>query len=120
MTSQAAAAGIGGDVAGIVCFGFPLHAAGRPPSVKRAAHLADVPQPMLFLQGTRDQFAQMDLISSVSARLGQRATLHVIDGADHSFNVPKRIGRSASEVMNELADTMAEWARSSVLPKVSR
>lgn len=75
---------------------------------------------MLFLQGTRDQFAQVDLISSVAARLGERATLHVIEGADHSFNVPKRLGRSASDVMGELADTLADWARSAVLPEVSR
>ena len=118
MTSQAAAELLPG-ISGLAFLGFPLHPPGRR-GTSRADHLDRVELPMLFLQGTRDQFAQMDLISSVSAGLGQRATLHVIDGADHSFNVPKRIGRSASEVMNELADTMAEWARSSVLPKVSR
>jgi uncharacterized protein len=118
MTSQAAAELLPG-IHGLAFLGFPLHAPGRP-ATSRAEHLDSVELPMLFLQGTRDQFAQLDLISSVSARLGDRATLHVIDGADHSFNVPKRAGRSASEIMDELADTFAVWARSSVLPKASR
>lgn len=118
MTSQAAAELLPG-IRGLAFLGFPLYPPGRP-GTSRADHLDSVELPMLFLQGTRDQFAQVDLISSVAARLGERATLHVIEGADHSFNVPKRLGRSASDVMGELADTLADWARSAVLPEVSR
>ncbi|HKH84740.1 MAG TPA: alpha/beta family hydrolase [Gemmatimonadales bacterium] len=118
MTSQAAAELLPG-IHGLAFLGFPLHPPGRP-ATSRADHLDSVELPMLFLQGTRDQFAQIDLISSVSARLGERAILHVIEGADHSFNVPKRVGRSASDVMDELADTIVLWARSSVLRKANR
>jgi hypothetical protein len=70
---------------------------------------------MLFLQGTRDQFAGLDLMSDVCRRLGPRATLHLIDEGDHSFNVPKRTGRSFASVIDELADTMVQWASSSDL-----
>jgi predicted alpha/beta-hydrolase family hydrolase len=109
MTSQAAASGgLGADVAGIVFFGFPLHAAGRPPSVERAAHLAEVPQPMLFLQGSRDSLADLDLMRGVCAGLA-RATLHVVDDADHGFHVPKRSGRDDAAVVAELAQVSADW-----------
>lgn len=110
MTSGAAARSLPG-AQGLAFLGFPLHPPGRP-GTSRADHLDSVPVPMLFLQGTRDQFAQLDLISGVCARLGSRATLHLIDGADHSFGVPKRSGRSASSVVDELADTLVQWARS--------
>jgi uncharacterized protein len=70
--------------------------------------------PMLFLQGTRDQFARLDLISTVCRRLGPRAMLHLIDEGDHSFNVPKRTGRNSSSVIDELADTMVHWAGTSL------
>jgi predicted alpha/beta-hydrolase family hydrolase len=69
---------------------------------------------MLFLQGTRDQFAQLDLITTVCRRLGPRATLHLIEEGDHSFNVPKRSGRDSSSVTDELADTIVRWASSSI------
>jgi uncharacterized protein len=69
---------------------------------------------MLFLQGTRDQFARLDLISTVCGRLEPRATLHLIDDGDHSFNVPKGSGRSSSSVIDELADTMVQWAGTSL------
>ena len=108
MTSRAAAAGPGLDARGIVFFGFPLHAAGRPPSVERAAHLAEVPQPMLFLQGTRDALADLALMRDLCAEL-PRATLHVVDGADHGFHVPKRSGRDDAAVLVELADASAAW-----------
>jgi len=110
MTSGAAARSLPG-ARGLAFLGFPLHPPGRP-GTSRADHLDSVQVPMLFLQGTRDQFAQRDLITGVCARLGSRATLHLIDGADHSFGVPQRSGRSTSSVMDELADTLVQWARS--------
>jgi len=69
---------------------------------------------MLFLQGTRDQFARVDLITSVCSRLGSQATLHLVEDADHSFGIPKRSGRASESVIEELADTLATWARSHV------
>ena len=74
-------------------------------------HLARVALPMLFLQGTRDDLADLTLVREVCAGLGERATLHVVEGADHSFGVLKRSGRTGSEVLDELADTIAGWAR---------
>ncbi len=108
MTSQAQARKPLPDVRGLVFLGFPLHAPGRP-GTARAEHLASVDVPMLFLQGTRDEFAQLDLLQEVVTKLGDRATLHLIDEGDHSFKVPKRTGKTESDVMNELADTVAEW-----------
>ena len=108
MTSRAAAAGTGLSARGIVFFGFPLHGAGGPPGVERAAHLAAVPQPMLFLQGTRDALADLTLMKGVCDAL-PRATLHVVDGADHGFHVPKRTGRSDAQLIEELADLTAAW-----------
>ncbi len=96
-------------VRGLVFFGFPLHAPKRP-SESRAAHLAQVPVPMLFLQGTRDDLADLDLIRNVCARLGRPARLHVIDGADHSFHFLKRSGRTDLEALEELAETAAQWS----------
>ncbi|MSR35743.1 MAG: alpha/beta hydrolase [Gemmatimonadetes bacterium] len=108
MTSRAAAAGSVIDAAGIVFFGFPLHGAGGPRSVKRAAHLAEVSQPMLFLQGTRDALADLGLMTGVCEAL-PRATLHVVDGGDHGFHVLKRSGRDDGAVIAELADVCAAW-----------
>ncbi|MCA9727125.1 MAG: dienelactone hydrolase family protein [Candidatus Eisenbacteria bacterium] len=96
-------------VAGLAFFGFPLHAAGRPDD-SRAAHLSDVGIPMLFLQGTRDALADLTLLRPVCTKLGQRATLHELEGADHGFHVPKRSGRTDDEVMDEALDTFAAWA----------
>ena len=112
MTSAAAAKSLPG-VSGLVFLGFPLHPPGKP-ATERADHLDSVEVPMLFLQGTRDQFAQLDLVRSVCRRLGSRATLHLIDQGDHSFNVPKRTGRDSSAVIDELADTVVGWAGSSI------
>ena len=78
--------------------GFPLHPA-KAPSIARAAHLADVAEPMLFLQGSRDALADRRLIEGEVAKLGARATLAMIEDADHSFHVPKRSGRTDAEVM---------------------
>jgi len=108
MTSQAQAAQPLPGVRGIVFVGFPLHPAGKP-SVERAKHLADVALPMLFLQGTRDELAELELIRQTTAQLGGRATLHVVEGADHSFHVLVRSGRTDAQVREELQDTMARW-----------
>jgi hypothetical protein len=107
MTSRAAAEGLEG-VAGLVFLGFPLHPAGRP-GVSRAEHLERVALPMLFLQGTRDTLADLALLRPVIERLGARATLRVIEHADHSFHVLQRSGRSDAEVLDELADAIAAW-----------
>jgi hypothetical protein len=108
MTSRAAALDGLPDARGLVFFGFPLHAAGRPSS-ERAQHLADVPLPMLFLQGTRDTLADLELLRPVCEGLGPRARLHVVEGGDHSFRMLKRSGRSDGEVLDELADVVVGW-----------
>jgi uncharacterized protein len=110
MTSGAAAQRPLEGVAGLVFFGFPLHP-GKQPATTRADHLGGVGVPMLFLQGTRDQLADLALVTGVTARLGAAATLHVVEGADHGFEVLKRSGRTDAEVLAELADTVAEWGR---------
>ena len=109
MASQAAAEAPLSGVRGLVFFGFPLHPAGRP-SIERADHLAKVRLPMLFLQGERDRLADIDLLRPVCAGLGDRATLHVVPDADHSFHVPKGSGRTDDEVLAELAGTVAQWS----------
>jgi len=109
MTSQAQASQPMPGVRGLIFFGFPLHPPGRP-STTRADHLTSVDVPMLFLQGTRDEFAQLDLLREVVGRLADRATLRLIEDGNHSFKVPKRTGKSESDVMNELADTVQQWA----------
>ena len=110
MTSGAAAAPTGlPNVAGLVFVGFPLHPPNKP-STSRADHLDQVPQPMLFLQGTRDDLADLELLRPVIERVGRRATLHIVEGADHSFSVLKRTGRTNAQVLTELATTIASWA----------
>lgn len=113
MTSTAQAAQPLDGVCGLAFLGFPLHPPGKP-STARAEHLSQVSVPMLFLQGTRDDFAQLELITGVCERLGPRATLHLIDDADHSFKVPKRTGRTAEQVLGELADQIVEWGARTV------
>ncbi len=109
MTSQAAAQHALDGVRGLMFFGFPLHPP-KQPGTKRADHLAKVIVPMLFLQGTRDELADLKLLRPVCAKLGSRATLHVIETADHSFHVLKKSGRSEAEVLRELAETTVSWA----------
>jgi hypothetical protein len=109
MTTQAAAGGLEG-VRGIVLLGFPLHPARRP-ATSRGSHLADVELPMLFVQGSRDALAELELLGPLCTGLGDHVTLHVIDQADHSFAVRNKAGRTAAAVMAELADTVADWAR---------
>jgi predicted alpha/beta-hydrolase family hydrolase len=108
MTSQAQAAQPLGGVRGLVFFGFPLHPAGKP-SDERAAHLADVKIPMLFLQGTRDDLATLEWLQPVVKRLGARATLELFEDADHSFHVPARTGRRDPEVRAQVLDALARW-----------
>ena len=112
MTSTAAAEGTLDAVRGLVFFGFPLHPPGKP-GTKRADHLAKVTVPMLFLQGTRDAFADLALLRPVVEKLGTRATLHDVETADHSFHVLKRSGRERRrrDLMRELAQTVAAWAK---------
>ncbi len=109
MTSQAQANAPLADVHGLAFLGFPLHPAGKP-SNERAKHLADVHIPMLFLQGTRDNLAELSLLEPVVRGLGRSATLHPVEGADHSFHVLARSGRNDREVMNEILDAFAAWA----------
>jgi uncharacterized protein len=109
MTSLASAAEPLEGVRGLVFFGFPLHPPGKP-GTDRSEHLDRVPVPMLFLQGTRDKLANLDLMKPLAERLGERATLHIVEDADHSFAVPKRSGRDLDDVLFELARTTAEWA----------
>jgi uncharacterized protein len=110
MTSGAMARRPLEEVRGIAFLGFPLHPAKQPGNT-RAEHLERVQAPMLFLQGTRDPLADLDLITRVCLGLGSRATLHVVDGADHSFSVLKRSGRTDDQVLDELADTITDWVR---------
>jgi len=110
MTSTAAAEEPLTGVLGIVFYGFPLHRPGDE-SDARADHLLDVALPMLFLQGTRDRLAELDRVRRMCSTLGPRATLHVIQGADHGFSVLKRSGRTDAEVHDEMADIAAGWMR---------
>ena len=108
MTSQAQAETMLAHVRGLIFLGFPLHSPGQPSS-DRAEHLSAVKIPMLFLQGTRDEFAELDYLKPVVKRLGTRATLKLFDDADHSFHVPAKSGRTDAEVMTELLDAIAAW-----------
>jgi predicted alpha/beta-hydrolase family hydrolase len=113
MTSTAASEGALPGVRGIVFFGFPLHAPGKP-SNERAEHLFKVGFPLLFLQGTRDKLADLTLLRPLCDRLKAKgqAELHVIDGADHSFHVPKKSGRSDEEILEELGKVVGNWTSS--------
>ncbi len=109
MTSMAAAESPLPLVRGLVFFGFPLHAVGKP-GTERANHLARVNLPMLFLQGTRDKLADLELLRPICRKLGERATLHISEGADHSFQVLRSSGRGNAEVLADLTKTVVEWA----------
>ncbi|HXM16591.1 MAG TPA: alpha/beta family hydrolase, partial [Candidatus Eremiobacteraceae bacterium] len=109
MTSTAASENLIPAVRGLVFFGFPLHPP-KQPATKRGDHLAKVTQSMLFLQGTRDDLADLKLLKPICKKLGDRATLHIIEGADHSFHVLKSSGKTDTEVLRELAHTTAQWA----------
>lgn len=107
MTSQAQAAAPLAEVSGLVFWGFPLHPSGKP-SIDRGAHLAKVRIPMLFLQGTRDSLADLSLLRPLVAAL-PHTTLEELEGADHSFHVPKRSGRTDAEVRAEMIEDLLAW-----------
>jgi len=109
MSSQAAAQQPLDGVRGLVFFGFPLHPPNKP-GTKRAEHLKQVTIPMLFLQGTRDTLADLTLLKPICEGLGSRATLHIIDTADHSFHLLKKSGKADADALRELAQTTASWA----------
>jgi uncharacterized protein len=115
MTSQAQAASALPGVRGLAFLGFPLHPAGQP-SDAGAEDLVQVDVPMLFLQGTRDQLADLGLLQRLTDRLGARASLHLFQDADHSFHVPARGGRTDADVRGEMMDTLAAW----ILSVISR
>lgn len=106
MTSNAAAEEPLPGLRGLIFLGFPLHPPGKP-GVERAAHLEGLEVPMLFLQGTRDNFARLDLLEPICRRLN--ATLHIVQEGDHSFKVLKRTGRDEDDVMDDLAGTVSTW-----------
>ncbi|HEY3784379.1 MAG TPA: alpha/beta family hydrolase [Steroidobacteraceae bacterium] len=108
MTSQAQAASALPGVRGLAFFGFPLHPVGRP-SDARANHLHSVALPMLFLQGTRDELAELSLLHGVIDRLGPRATLKLMPDANHSFHVPARSGGNDAQLIEELANAFSDW-----------
>jgi len=110
MTSQAQAEEPLAEVRGLVFVGFPLHPAGKP-STERAKHLSDVQLPMLFLQGTRDALAELKLVKQTTARIADRASLHIVEAADHAFHVLVRSGRTDAQVREELLDAMAGWMK---------
>lgn len=109
MTSQAQSLDPLPNVRGLIFFAFPLHPTGKP-NDERAAHLNDVAIPMLFLQGTNDALAELELLKPVVTRLGKRATLTLAEHADHSFHVPAKTGRKDAEVLAEILDAAAQWS----------
>jgi hypothetical protein len=119
MTSQAQAVSPLSGVRGLVFLGFPLHPAGRP-SDERGAHLLAVQIPMLFVQGTRDQLADLQLLQTLVGQLGARATLRLFQDADHSFHVPARTGRKDSEIIAEMSDALADWIGKAIPRTVRR
>jgi uncharacterized protein len=108
MTSNAAAHEPLAGVRGIVFLGFPLHAR-KAPSTVRAVHLRAVPLPLLFLQGTRDDLADVELMRTLAQELGPRATLRELEGSDHSFTLRKSAGRTQAEVREQLATLISNW-----------
>lgn len=118
MTSQAQAQAPLQQVRGLVFLAFPLHPAGRP-GTERAAHLLQVEVPMLFIQGSRDQLADLSLLQPLIARLGARATLQVLEDADHSFHVPARSGRKDFDVREAALDALCKWLDDSAACKQS-
>jgi uncharacterized protein len=109
MTSTAASESPLDGVGGLVFFAFPLHQPGKP-DTKRAEHLGAVTVPMLFLSGTRDDLASLELLQPVCKKLGKRATLHLLDTADHGFRTLKRSRKSEEDVFLEMARIVREWA----------
>jgi predicted alpha/beta-hydrolase family hydrolase len=96
------------NVKGIVFFSFPLHLPGKP-DTKRAEHLNDIKIPMLFLSGSRDEFAELDLLKPVVKKLGKGAKLHLVDTANHGYKILKKSPKSDEEVFVEMARVVREW-----------
>ena len=119
MTSQAQAEAPLAEVRGLIFLGFPLHAAGQP-STLRAQHLKQVHVPMLFLQGTRDTLADIELMDATTKELGQHATLVQVADGDHSFHVRARSGRTDTEALAEMLDTAVSWMVGYAEPVPSR
>lgn len=113
MTSTAASEGLVPELKGIIFFGFPLHAPGKP-SNERAEHLYRVNIPMLFLQGTRDALATMELLKPVIKKIGKKAELFIINGADHSFHIPKDYKMKDSEALEIMCDEVKRWMESNL------
>lgn len=116
MTSQAQAVEPLEHVRGLVFLGFPLHPAGKP-SDERANHLFDVDVPMLFLQGTRDDLAELSLLEPLVAKLGRKATLETFPDADHSFHAPAKSGHTDAGNIARIAALVRAWLDRNVLPK---
>jgi hypothetical protein len=93
---------------GVFFLGYPLHPPGKPDKLRKD-HLPQIGVPMLFIQGTRDSLCKLDLLEPILEQIGSRASLHVVDGGDHSFKVPKRSGRTEAEVTDEIVDALAGW-----------
>jgi predicted alpha/beta-hydrolase family hydrolase len=110
MTSQAQAASPIPGVRGIAFLGFPLHPAEKP-SDERAKHLFEISVPILFLQGTRDKLADLTLLQPLTEALGERASLHLLQHADHSFHAPARSGRKDADVLTEILDAFSAWSK---------
>ena len=108
MTSLAASKESLEAVRGFIFFGCPLHPVQKP-GIERSDHLKAVHAPLLFLQGTRDKLARLDLLEPVCQNLAQSARLHLVEGADHGFHVLKRCGRTEDDVHDELADETRSW-----------
>ena len=108
MTSQAQSKAPLPGVKALAFLGFPLHAAQKPSS-ERAEHLSGIGIPMLFLQGTRDALADLGHLKPVIKALGAKATLHEVEGGDHSFAVLKKSGRTNEDALAEVLDTLVAW-----------
>jgi predicted alpha/beta-hydrolase family hydrolase len=113
MTSQTQAEALLPAVRGLAFLGFPLHPAGKP-GIERAQHLAHVRIPMLFVSGSRDALAELALLRPVIADLGERATLWVVDHADHSFRVAAKSGRTSADAEAEALDALSDWIDANV------
>ncbi len=109
IASQVAAAGVG-DAAGLVFLGYPLHPPGKPEKL-RSKHLAMIKSPMLFVQGSRDTFGTADELRSIVKKLSALATLHVVEGGDHSLKVPRSAGVAQEQVYKAVQDEIARWLK---------
>ena len=108
MTTLAVSRGMIDELTGIIAYAFPLHQPGRPDTC-RAQHVAEVDVPVLFVSGDRDRMAQLDLLQAATADLARGVRLHVLAGADHSYKVLKRSGRTIDEVLVEAAHVTSDW-----------